>query len=173
MCLQQGVTSILVLTSPMNNGRPVQFGSVSLAKSEFYRKSRLSTAFLYERLALSASSSSNLRGGFVYLFYTGVSLNRCEHMAARFSRVRYKTILWSKNRIWRIKGITTRIVLIKQFVLQGFPSYVSTNSRFVWRNTSLMQQGWVYISLSSVLYMFRVRYHPSSGVTRLYNSDMV
>ena len=103
MCLQQGFTSILVLTSPMNNWRPVQstvkFGSVLLAKSEFYPKSRLSTAFLNERLALSASSSSHPWDGFVYLICRGVSRNRCEHMAARFSRVIYTTILWSKNRI--------------------------------------------------------------------------
>ena len=103
ICLQQGVTSMLVLTSPVNNCRSVQsivkFGSVSLAKSEFYQKSRLSTTFLYERLALSASSSSHTWGGFVYLIYTGVSHNRCEHTAARFSRVIYTTILRSKNRI--------------------------------------------------------------------------
>jgi len=91
------------MNSPMNNCRPVQstvkFGSVTLAKSEFYPKSLLSTAFLYERLALSASSSSHPCGGFVYLIYTGVSHNRCDHMAAPYSRVIYTTILWSKNRI--------------------------------------------------------------------------
>jgi hypothetical protein len=118
------------LSRPVMGLLRAEFGSVSLAKSECYPKSRLSKTFpknalhyrhLLRHIHGAGSSTLSTQA------YLVTDANRWQHAPHALFKQRFYGL---KNGFNELKKITTPIVLIQLFVVKGIPSHVSTNSRF-------------------------------------------